>query len=151
MELPFKKLSNSAKVDLVPYVIDYLNCNPSTEVYVGCDSQGHGRWTDFGIVVVLHRNKSGGHVLYTTERVDRIRDKFTRLWAEVEKSLSLAAQLSASGIPVKFVDVDLNPDPRWGSNNVLRSAMGYIEAMGFTPRCKPDAVSASYVADKICK
>jgi predicted RNase H-related nuclease YkuK (DUF458 family) len=151
MELQFKRLSDNRKVDLISYVSEYLKQNPETEVYVGCDSQVHGRWTDFGMVIVLHKNKAGGHVLYATSRVERIRDKFIRLWTEVEHSINLAAHLSASSIPIKFVDVDLNPDPRWGSNTVLRSAMGYIEAMGFTPRCKPDAVSASYVADKICK
>jgi predicted RNase H-related nuclease YkuK (DUF458 family) len=34
---------------------------------------------------------------------------------------------------------------------VLRAALGYVESMGYTPRCKPNAVVASYVADAICK
>jgi predicted RNase H-related nuclease YkuK (DUF458 family) len=50
-----------------------------------------------------------------------------------------------------FIDIDLNPDPKYKSNQVLRAALGYVESMGYVPRCKPNAVVASYVADAICK
>jgi predicted RNase H-related nuclease YkuK (DUF458 family) len=101
--------------------------------------------------VVLHYGNNGGHVLYAKEQMNKIRDRFTRLWNEVEMSINLAVYLKDNGIDPSYVDLDLNPDPKCGSNNVLRSALGYVESMGFTPRCKPDAISASYVADRICK
>ena len=151
MELKFKSLSNRKSIDLVEYVKEYLVANPNIDIYVGCDSQLHGDVTDYGIVVVLHKGKSGGHVLYASLQRERIRDKFTRLWQEVEYSISTANALRDAGITVKYLDLDLNPDPRWGSNSVLRAAMGYVESMGYTPRCKPFAISASYAADKICK
>ena len=151
MELQFKSLSNRQKIDLVLYVKNYLESNPDIDIYIGCDSQIHGRYTDYGIVVVLHKGKSGGHVLYASLQRERIRDKFTRLWQEVEYSLSVADALKNAGITVKYLDLDLNPDPRWGSNTVLRAAMGYVESMGYTPRCKPHSWAASYAADKICK
>ena len=60
--------------------------------------------------------------------------------------------LEENGIQkVKYIDVDLNPDPRYRSNMVLRSALGLIESYGFEARYKPDACAASCVADWICK
>lgn len=151
MNFTFKKLSNNERVDLPTYVAEYLKLHNNINIYVGCDSQTHGRYTKFGLVVVLHKGNSGGHVLYTTTSVERIRDRFERLWKEVEYSISIANVLNEANITVKYIDLDLNPDPKWGSNNVLRAAMGYVESMGYVPRCKPFAVSASYAADKICK
>lgn len=147
----FKKLSNGAPVDLIPYVKDILSTRDDIKVYIGTDSQNVDKYTQYAVVIVLHYGNSGGHVLYSKEKVDKIRDRFTRLWKEVEMSIEIAQHLTANGIKPSFVDLDLNPDPHYGSNNVLRAAFGYVESMGFTPRCKPDAISASYVADKICK
>ena len=55
------------------------------------------------------------------------------------------------GVAAKWIDIDLNPDPKYKSNFILRSALGYVESMGYTPRCKPNAMVASYVADALCK
>lgn len=156
MELQFKSLSNRKNVDLVSYVTEYLKANTGVEIYVGCDSQVHGRNIDYGVVVILHKPHSGGHVMYADVQKPRLKGAhnetlFNRLWQEVELSLTVAEHLRKSDIKVKYIDVDLNPDPRWGSNTVLRAALGYVESMGYTPRCKPDAWSASYCADKICK
>ena len=151
MELKFKSLTDRKDIDLISYVKDYLVKNPIVDIYVGSDSQVHSEFTDYGIVVVLHKGKSGGHVLYCALKREKIKEKFTRLWQEVEYSLQVAEHLKANQIPVKYLDLDLNPDPRWGSNSVLRAAMGYVESMGYVPRCKPSGVAATYAADKICK
>lgn len=151
MNLQFKTLQSRKPIDLVSYVTEYMKSNPDVEIYVGCDSQIHGPVTDYGVVVVLHKGKSGGHVLFSTDQRERINEKFTRLWLEVEYSLHVAELLRSAGISIKYLDLDLNPDPRWSSNNVLRAAMGYVESMGYTPRCKPYSWAATYAADKICK
>jgi predicted RNase H-related nuclease YkuK (DUF458 family) len=122
------------------------------KIYVGSDSQNIGNKTIYAMVIVLHYGNNGGHVIYSKKYVDRIRDRFVRLWKEVEDSIQLAKYLEDNGIQKPdFVDLDFNPDPKFQSNTVLRSALGYVESMGYKPRCKPYAVSATYVADKICK
>jgi predicted RNase H-related nuclease YkuK (DUF458 family) len=152
MEKVFKELSRRSKIDLIPYVKKYLSENPNVDIYIGCDSQNTGRSTNYATVIVLHKERKGGHVLYTSESVPKIKDRFTRLWSEVEHSIDLAEFLTLNGIKKpKFIDIDLNPDPRFKSNIVLRSALGYVESMGYTPRCKPYAAAASYAADKLCK
>lgn len=151
MNLKFKSLTTRKEVDLIPYVKQFLSENDYTSIFIGCDSQNEKN-TTYGIVIVLHNAGKGGHVLYAKEVLPKINDRFTRLWNEVEYSLQVAEYLTTNGIQKpNYIDLDLNPDPKYKSNQVLRAALGYVESMGYVPRCKPYAMVASYVADAICK
>lgn len=167
MELQFKRLRDNQNIDLVPYVQDFIKQYPETKIFIGCDSQNSGKYTNYALVIVLHQPNKGGHVLYHKVKVNRIPlsvkttktwggkehvIEVSRLWNEVEYSIQVAEFMKLNGLPKPdFIDVDLNDNPRYKSNTILKSAMGYIEAMGYVPRCKPNAMSASYVADAICK
>jgi predicted RNase H-related nuclease YkuK (DUF458 family) len=151
MDHVFKSLSNEKVVDLVPYIKERLSQSDNISIYIGCDSQNIGSKTVYASVVVLHYGKNGGHVLYSRKKVDRIKDRFTKLWKEVEISMEVAEYLNTHGIRANYIDIDLNPDPKYGSNNVLRAAMGFVESFGYVARCKPEATAASYCADRLCK
>ena len=152
MNLIWKKLSNDKVVDLIPYIKECLTKNPESEIFVGCDSQNRKHFTNFGAVIVLHHQSRGGHVLYAYFEVPRIKDQFTRLFKEVETSLEIAEYLRSQDIPkIDYLDIDLNPDPQFGSNFVLRTAVGYVESMGYESRVKPFAAAATYAADRVCK
>lgn len=161
MDRAFKSLTNRQSVDLIPYIQRYLLENSETEIFIGCDSQNRGRITSFATVIVLHNKGRGGHVLYSQDSIPRTKSvrqnsktevEFQRLWSEVERSIETAEYLKSHNIKSPtFVDIDLNPDPQFKSNQALRAALGYVESLGYVVRCKPDAVSATYVADKLCK
>ena len=55
------------------------------------------------------------------------------------------------GLKVSHVDLDLNEDEHYKSNAVLRSAVGYVESLGFSPRWKPHNADACRVADALCR
>ena len=150
MDRVFKSLGTRKEVDLVPYLRDALSGESKIALYVGTDSQNIGDYTHYAAVIVLHYERNGGHVLYTQEKIPRIRDRFSRLWREVEVSMEVADFLRDNGIEATYIDIDLNPDPIYRSNSVLRAALGFVESKGYSARCKPFAVSASYVADRIC-
>lgn len=150
MKYVFKSLGNKSKVDLIPHIKAELEKRNDISLCVGCDSQNMDSKTVYAIVIVLHYGNNGGHVLYSKMNFERIRDSFSRLWKEVEMSLEVARFLESEGIRTKYIDIDINPDPKYRSNSVLRAALGLIESYGYTARCKPDAISASYVADWIC-
>lgn len=152
MDYKFKVLSSHKEVDLIPYINDFMAKHPESKIYIGCDSQNSPYKTSYGIVVVFHENNKGGHVLYSKSTIAKIRDKFERLWNEILYSVELAEHISNnSNYRPDYIDIDLNPDPRYQSNNILRAALGYVEGMGYVPRCKPNAITASCVADLICK
>jgi predicted RNase H-related nuclease YkuK (DUF458 family) len=147
----FKRLGDHREVDLIPYLTAALQESDDIKIYIGSDSHNSGSTTVYATVIVLHYGTSGGHVLYNKERVDRVRDTFSRLWNEVERSLSVAEYMHENGLPkADFIDLDFNPDPKYRSNSVLRSAVGYVESMGYVPRTKPHAPAASCCADSIC-
>ena len=151
MEYIFRSLSNEKVVDLIPYLNEKLSETEDTKIYIGTDSQNIGGKTVYASVIVLHYGNRGAHVIYSRLKVDRIRERFAKLWKEVEMSMEIARYLTENGINATYVDIDLNPDPKYGSNNVLRAALGFIESYGYVARCKPEATSASYCADRLCK
>lgn len=153
----FKLLKNHQNVDdIVKYVKDILTEKPYTKVYVGTDSQNARRNTIYATVIVLHyldetKCGKGGHVLYNKEIVPKIRDRYSRLWGEVERSLFVGNMLKDNNISVKNIDLDFNEDPKYNSNTVLRAAVGYVEASGFVARWKPHDAFSCRIADVICK
>jgi predicted RNase H-related nuclease YkuK (DUF458 family) len=167
-ERKFFKLSDRTEVDLVPYIKEKIGERDDVAIYVGCDSQNSRSKTFYGIVVVLHYGKDisedsrslayhegggkGAHVIYSTQKFRRIRERRDRLWKEVETSVALAEYLVNSGLPrPDFIDIDMNPDPKFKSNELLTSALGYVEHYGYKARFKPKALSASYAADRLVR
>ena len=148
----FKRLADRKVVDLVPYTLNFLAENADHTIYVGTDSQNVGESTIYATVIVFHNSGKGGHVLYSKVVLPKITDRWTRLWKEVEFSVQAAEQLKGEGIPkVGYIDLDLNPDPKYKSNSILRAAVGLIESIGIKPRYKTKSPWAVYIADKACK
>ncbi len=147
----YRILASDTSVNLETYLGEYLSQNPEANIIIGCDSKNREDYTIYGLVIVLYKEKKGGHVLYAKERIPRVRDRWSRLWREVELSVALANELQEKGFPkAQFIDLDLNPDPRYKSNDVVRAAVGLVESMGYKARTKPFSLCASYAADKVC-
>jgi len=151
METLFRKLGDHSRVDLVPYLTDVLSSSNDIQMLIGSDSHNSGKHTIYATVIVLHFGTNGAHVLYCKEYVPRVHDTFMRLWKEVERSMYVAEYLHDKGLPkADYIDLDFNPDPKYRSNSVLRSAVGYVESMGYVARTKPHSPAASTCADAIC-
>ena len=168
--MEFKILSSGQQVgNIVDYIKAYLKEYENThyiEVIVGSDSQNRKRKTQYATVILLHKTDyesgigKGGHVLYKTEfterpytptEAERKDHRSKRLLNEAWKSIEVAEMLRNNGINVDVIDLDMNPDPKYRSNDVLAQATGWAEGMGYRVRCKPDAMSASYAADTLVK
>jgi len=148
----WKRLSDKENVQLIPYLEKWIEENPIHKIYIGCDSHNGPQKTTFATVIVLHYNGGGGHVLYSRETFPLIKDRHERLWKEVEFSVSTAMFLMENGLEKPdYIDVDLNPDPRYQSNSVLRAALGLIESIGIVPRYKTKSPWSISIADKACR
>jgi predicted RNase H-related nuclease YkuK (DUF458 family) len=156
MNLRFKSLSTHEYIDnIFSYIKEKIQLVPETKLYVGTDSQNGRRSTTYATVIVMHFNENdsgkGAHVLYCKETLPKMKDRFARLWGEVERSVEVSNMLRDGGLNIKNIDLDFNEDPRYNSNTVLRSAVGYVEASGFKARWKPHDAFSVRVADQICK
>ena len=152
IESKWRRLTDSQEIELVSYIREWMEVNPGHRIYIGCDSQNKGRSTTYATVVVLHYHTGGGHVLYRRDKIEKITSSFERLWKEVELSVDVANLLINSGLgKPDCIDVDLNPDPRYNSNQLLRAAVGLIESMGIQARYKSKSPWAISIADSMCK
>lgn len=122
-------------------------------VHVGCDSQQHNLYTEFVTVVPLLVPGKGGRVLWTSERVPRIRQLRERLLREVQLAIETAFMINAvisEDIELN-VHVDANPDLSFKSSDYVKELVGYVTGCGFNALTKPDSWAAMHVADHVVK
>lgn len=152
MEKIFRILSDGKQIDLINYVKDYLTNYPETEILIGCDSQNRKRDTIYAIVVGLYRPGKGAHVLYSRFNTPRERDNVNRLLNEVWHSVEVAEKIKEElGVAATWIDIDLNPDPKYRSNQALTSAVGIVTGMGYKVRHKGNCPVMTYAADHLVK
>lgn len=135
--LEFKKCSGEKIENIVEYVREYLVEHPTVEIMVGTDSQNRGGKTVYSTVVALYTPGAGAHCIFKRWRTKKEKDRKTRLLNEVQSSLEIAEELVQNGIKKpKYIDIDINPNPRYKSNEVYSIAKGWIEGSGYEVRFK---------------
>jgi predicted RNase H-related nuclease YkuK (DUF458 family) len=148
----FRVMTDGTPVHLLEHVRAALDAQPDVEVLVGSDSQNRAGHTIYTTTVVLRYHRNGAHVLYRREKQRRVKDLWTRLWGEVERSLDVARSLSEEGgVRVSRIDMDLNSDPRFGSHKLHTTAVGYVRAQGYETRTKPELLIATWAANVLCQ
>ncbi len=141
----------------IPNVIEHINNslkeNTNIELLIGSDSQSYeNRITKYGIVIALYTKGKGAHVICMRETVPIEHNMQTRLMNEVWKSVEVAEFLKLHNLPKpKFIDIDLNPDPKYKSNIILRQAIGLVEGMGYNVRIKGGGASIQYAANHLVR
>ena len=136
------------------------NVSEDSKIYLGCDSQKHKKgdiwYATFAIVLVVHIDGKHGCKIFGFKDKERVYDKVKnprmRLMGEVYRVIELynllADELEAFANFECEIHLDVNSDPKWASNSVMREAMGYVMGMtGIEAKIKPNAFAASYAAD----
>lgn len=149
----FRTLYGTQIPDLVEYIKEYVSTRQDVEILIGSDSQCYGnKKTIYGVVIALYTKGKGAHVLCSRETVPMERNTSTRLLTEVWKSIEIAEFLKENGLPKPtWIDIDLNPDPKYKSNSVLRQAVGLVEGMGYKVRYKHLGALTTYAANHLVR
>jgi predicted RNase H-related nuclease YkuK (DUF458 family) len=149
----FKTLHGIEIPDIIEYIREYLSTRDNVEILIGSDSQCFSnRKTIYGVVIALYTPGKGAHVLCTRETLPMEYNTPTRLLNEVWKSIQVAEFLKESGLPKPtWIDIDLNPDPKFKSNSVLRQAVGLVEGMGYKVRYKHLGALTTYAANHLVR
>ena len=122
------------------------------KVCIGTDSQVYAETAEFATVIVFVREGRGGFMYIHTDRTRHKMSIKERMLLEVSKSIEIAYALCPLLDRYKVeleVHADINTSPQFKSNSALHEAMGYILAMGFVFKAKPEAFASSYCANKI--
>jgi predicted RNase H-related nuclease YkuK (DUF458 family) len=149
----FRTLYGRSIPNVVEYIKNYISENPNSELLIGADSQSYeNAVTKYGIVIALYTQGRGAHVVCMRETVPIEHNMQMRLMNEVWKSVEVAEFLKENNLPKPtFIDIDLNPDPRYKSNSVLRQAVGLVEGMGYKVRIKGAGASVQYAANHLVR
>ena len=144
-------MSNGSAVHLVEHVQQVVERSPDVQILIGSDSQNRNGSTTYATTVVFRYRNNGAHVLYKKEKTIKVNDLWTRLWAELERSIMVAEYLEEqAGIKIHQIDMDYNSDATFASNKVWSAAVGYLRSLGYRSGAKPDLLIASWAANVIC-
>lgn len=149
--------------DQVEEIVELLaTLDTSTKIYFGCDSvrtrRKDGRWVaNYATVFIVHMNGKNGCRLFSHLSTEpdydvKINRPKMRMMKEVQKVCELYTQL------IPFIDefdievhLDINTDPKHGSNCAASEAAGYVLGVTGLPeeqiKLKPDSFAASFGAD----
>ncbi len=151
----FRTLYGTPIPDAIKYISDYLENKDMNEIeiLIGSDSQSFSNSkTIYGVVVALYTKGKGAHVLCTKEVTGFEKNLSVRLLNEVWKAIEVAESLRNNGLPkATWIDIDLNPDPRFKSNKTLREAVGMVEGMGYKVRYKHNGAMITYGANHLVR
>ena len=148
----FRKIGSNETVDLIEYVNLVLEKTPDAKIYVGCDSQSYANKTVYVTTVVFRYDNRGAHVIYKKEVISKVKDLWTKLWGELQRSIDIAGYLKIEGgINIHQIDLDYNNNPKHKSNMIVKTAIGYMESMGYNYAIKPETLIAISVANELCR
>ena len=144
----FKKFTGEKLENVAEYVKKYCDehKNVDIEILIGTDSQNKARHTTYSTVIVLYTPSHGGHCIFKRWKTPKETVRQVRLLKEVEESLNTANELVEAGCK-KPKYIDINPNPKFKSNEVYQAAKGWIESMGYEVRFKTVAPLVTSAAD----
>jgi len=149
----YKIESTGQFVDPITYSLKVMNeAGGNVKIYIGTDSQNLRRKTCYCTAICFHFSQDDGmgkgvHVIYYKELVPKIKDHFTRLWNESQKSIEIAEALRDKCIMIERIDLDYNDDEYWYSNRLVAAGKGMVQGLGYKCAVKPDELLATRAAD----
>ena len=139
-------------IDKVKKTLEYeIGKGNRIKVCIGSDSLVRSNIVDFATVIVFLREKKGGFMFISNDKMKQKMSLKERMISEVARSVEVAYALCdlLDKYEVELeVHADINTDPNFKSNVALSEAMGYILSMGFVFKAKPEAFASSSCADK---
>ena len=160
MDMKFRTVGGEQITDIPKYIRNFMAEMPylQHDIYVGCDSQVSSRYSVYATAIVIHRVGKGARVIYARQNEKKMNETrggiFNRLYLEIEKAMEVIIYLKEEGFGdtgVMTVDFDFNALPKYASNMLYDTALGYATGQGLEARCKPDAFSATYAANRYCR
>ena len=132
----------------------------STKIYLGVDSErfriGKEWYADYCLAVVVHIDGNHGCKVFGEVIREKDWDKkpskpIQRLMTETYKIAELFLKLEDVLQDRDFqIHLDLNKSDEFGSSCAVHQAIGYIRGVcNVTPQVKPDALAASFCADRL--
>ena len=145
----FRTSGGCVVADIREFIKDWMKAHKGGEIYIGSDSQARGNKVKYSTVVCLWDVGHGVWEAYCKEELERPKDRYTRLWNEVIRSVELADELQDLG--EIHVHMDYNSNPNYASYQLYDAGIGYVTGMGYNATGKPLAWAATSGANRHCQ
>jgi predicted RNase H-related nuclease YkuK (DUF458 family) len=109
----FKRFDGRYIPDIVEYLREYLDNDPTTTISVGCDSVQMRRRTIYALTIMMHNTdiRNGAHVVFFRESCPKIRENQERLYKEAQYVHDVATYLDTE-LSKFYKRTDLTPIER---------------------------------------
>lgn len=144
-------------VTLKEQIEAYLHEDPRAiyRIVIGTDSQTNRKGTLFVTAFILHRVGKGARFFFRKTKTRPMYNLHHRIYKETELSLNVMEELKEHGVTEILADwpieIHLDIGTHGETRRLIQEVVGWVTAVGYVARIKPEAYGASAVADKYTK
>lgn len=128
--------------------------NADYKVIIGTDSQTNSEATLFVTAIIVQRVGKGALFFTTRKRHRSMKDLRSRIYTETEYSLDCVEMLKEKFFEIMEdvpLEIHLDVGRKGETRKLIQEVVGWVTAIGYTAKIKPDAYAASAVADRYTK
>ena len=130
------------------------DANADYKVIIGTDSQTNSEETVFVTAIIVQRMGKGALFFTTRKRHHSMKDLRSRIYTETEYSLNCVEMLKEKFFELMEdvpMEIHLDVGRRGETRKLIQEVVGWVTAIGYTAKIKPEAYAASAVADRYTK
>ena len=145
--------------EILNRIIFFINENSNYEyrLSIGTDSMTYSE-SNFVLAIVLHRVGNGGIYFYKKFKDVPTKDLRTKLYTETQLSIettdlivSELLEKDESILDKINLSIHLDIGEKGPTKDLIKELEGWVKAVGYNYKIKPDSYAASFVADKYTK
>ena len=141
-------------------ILSYIAQDPRAnyEIAVGTDSMTRGNETKYAVAITVHREYHGAIFFYKTINERAVKSLDQKLHKETELSMDVAEYLiKALGSRIMnttsnvHLVIHMDIGENGPTSRLIAELEGWVSAMGYDYRIKPESYASSTIADRISK
>jgi predicted RNase H-related nuclease YkuK (DUF458 family) len=140
--------------DIVGRIDNYLSDGYEYNIEIGTDSQRGSNKVKFVTAIAVHKIGKGGIFFYHPTVTDTIHTLSDRIYMETGMSINCAnvlIDLFVQSNVLHNITIHCDVGHNGRTKELIQGIVGYVTASGFGCCIKPDATTASCIADKFSK
>lgn len=140
--------------DIIYRINDFLCDGYEYSIEIGTDSQRAANKVKFVTAIVVHKKGKGGIFFYHPVINDNIHTLSDRIYMETGMSINCATELLDLFVQnnvLHNITIHCDVGENGKTRELIKGIVGYVTAAGFPCLIKPDATTASCIADRFSK
>ncbi|TCP64636.1 hypothetical protein EDD57_13820 [Baia soyae] len=129
--------------------------NSGYKLMIGTDSMTRYKETVFVTAIIIQRVGKGALFFYTKRTHSQMKELRYRIYRETEYSLTCVDLLKEHGFFRMFSDIPmeihLDIGQQGETRKVIQEVVGWVTAVGYEAKIKPESYAASAVADRFTR